>query len=385
MKNIARSLFLTAAYAAQWDILDNNFDTIILAIAFNDTKNGIVPYDDNGSGAGVKITADGGQTWTHGQVTQYTSLLMDAAFVGKSAVMGGVFDTQFSFDGGNTFNVSAGPKIVGQNCESIRGRSDDQFFGVTGETILGGGNGVGISTDGGKTLKWYNISIAQTIARYSAFPSRKVWYVAAGQFPTTETNDKTLVRELTRRVHLHVDPTTGRKSVKLQRVDTSKPIGAPPANYDWAGQILKTADGGNTWTSQFFTTDFYFNGIDCQDETNCCAVGESDAGSAPGARIYCTTDGATWKQVYFASGAEHSLLSVRSVPGSTGEWIAGGGDLPSQFNITGTFPHSTDGGKTWNVETLKKVYVTDLAIVDATHGWGTTIEEDQQSGLIIYK
>jgi hypothetical protein len=76
---------------------------------------------------------------------------------------------------------------------------------------------------------------------------------------------------------------------------------------------------------------------------------------------------------------------MRSVPGSPGEWFAAGGDLPSQFNITGTFPHSVDGGKTWNVETLKKVYITDLDIVDPTHGWGTSIEEDEQSGLVVFK
>lgn len=42
------------------------------------------------------------------------------------------------------------------------------------------------------------------------------------------------------------------------------------------GELLKTTDGGNTWKSQFFTTDFYFNGIDCEDENKCCVVGESD-------------------------------------------------------------------------------------------------------------
>jgi len=177
---------------------------------------------------------------------------------------------------------------------------------------------------------------------------------------------------------------TGQKRVKLQRTDESKPISATP-DSDWAGQILKTADGGATWKSQFFTTDFYFNGIDCEDENKCCAVGESDSGAAPGARIWCTTDGNTWTQTYNATGPIHSLLAIRSVPGSPGEWFAGGGELPSQLNITGTFPHSTDGGKTWNVEILKKLYITDLAIVDATHGWGTSLEEDEQSGLVIYK
>jgi len=384
MKSVVQSLLLgLATSAGKWDVLDNNFDTIILAVAFADTKNGIVPYDDNGSGAGVKITADGGQTWTHGTPTQFSSLLMDAAFVGKNAVIGGVFDTQYSSDGGNTFNVTKGDKLVGQNCETIHGLTDDQFFGIAGGDLRNN-NGVAISTDAGKTVKFYNVSVAQTIARYAAFPSRKVWYISAGQFPSTEHKDSSLVRELTRRVHYHRNPSSGRLSVKLQHADTISPTKTTP-NDDWAGQLLKTADGGATWTSQFFTNDFYFNGIDCEDENKCCAVGEADTGSAAGAHIYCTTDGKTWNQNYFASGKEHSLLAIRSVPGSPGEWFAGGGELVSQFNITGTFPHSTDGGKTWTLETLKKVYVTDLSIVDASHGWGSTIEEDEQSGLVIYK
>jgi len=373
---------LSVACAGTWDVLENNFDTIILAVAFADTKNGIVPYDDNGSGAGVKITSDGGQTWSHGTPTQFSSLLMDAAFVGKNAVIGGVFDTQYSADSGNTFNVSKGDKLVGQNCETIHGLTDDQFFGIAGGDFFGG-NGVAISTDAGKSVKFYNITVAQTIARYAAFPSRKVWYVSAGTFPSTENTGTTVVHEISRRVHMHVDLKTGHKSVKLQRTDASKVDTTP--NSDFNGQILKTADGGATWKSQFFTSDFYFNGIDCEDENKCCAVGESDTGAAAGSRIWCTTDGNTWNQVWNASGPIYSLLTVRSVPGSPGEWFAGGGELPSQLNITGTFPHSTDGGKTWTVETLKKVYITDLSIVDATHGWGTSLEEDEQSGLVIYK
>lgn len=308
---------------------------------------------------------------------------MDAAFVGNNVVIGGTFDTQYSTDAGNTFTVTKGDKLLGQSCETIRGLTDDKFFGIAGGDITGK-NGVGISTDGGATLKFFNISVAQTIARYGAFVDRNTWYIAAGQFPTNQSQDSTVVRELTRRVHYHMSPHTGRLRAKLQRTDETQPVKASP-NQDWAGEILKTSDGGQTWKSQYWTTEFYFNGIDCEDANKCCAVGEADQGRAPGARILCTTDGETWNQVYFAQGAIHSLLAMRSVPGSPGEWWAGGGDLPSLFNITAVFPHSTDGGKTWNLETLKGVYITDLSVVDGQHGWGTSIEEDEQSGLVIYK
>jgi hypothetical protein len=308
---------------------------------------------------------------------------MDGAYVGKNAVIGGVFDTQFSTDGGNSFNVTKGDKIVGQNCETIPSRTDNQFFGITGADIRGG-NGVAISKDAGKSVSFVNISIAQTLTRYGAFPSRTTWYISAGTFPTTEAAPgKKILHRVSSRLHYEMDLRTGRRALKLRRTSaTPKPKADIP---DWSGEILKTTDAGKTWVSQFWTTDFYFNGIDCLDETHCCAVGEADQGKAPGSRVLCTMDGKTWNQTYFASGASYSLLGMRAVPGSNGEYWAGGGNLPSQFQITGQFPHSLDGGKTWTVEELKKVYVTDLTVVDGTHAWGSTIDEDEQSGLVIYE
>jgi len=65
MKFLLRSLFLGSIHAATWDILIDNFDTIILAVAFNDTKNGIVPYMDNGAGPGVKVQSKKKESHDH--------------------------------------------------------------------------------------------------------------------------------------------------------------------------------------------------------------------------------------------------------------------------------------------------------------------------------
>jgi photosystem II stability/assembly factor-like uncharacterized protein len=383
LARLSVALAFTAADPT-WQVLVNNFDTIILAVAFADTTNGLIPYDDNGSGPGVKTTTDGGKTWSHGTPTKYSSLLMDASMVKKNAVIGGTFDTQWSDDAGTSFNVTKGDKLVGQNCETVNGLQDENFFGITGGDIRGG-NGVAISLDGGKSVKFYNITNAQTLARYGAFPTRTTWYVSAGMFPSQTSSEgpkrTRLMRRISSRLSVHADLKTGHRSVKLSKASEM----STPSNGDWSGEILKTSDAGKTWESQYFTTDFYFNAIDCQDETHCCAVGESDEGAAPGARIWCTSDGKTWKQAYFAAGKEQSLLALKHVPGKDGGWYAGGGALVSQFNITGHFPHSTDGGNTWNVETLKKVYVTDIAMVDGSHGWATTIEEDEQCGLAVWK
>lgn len=130
---------------------------------------------------------------------------MDAAAKGQNGVIGGVFDTQYTTDGGHTFNVTKGDKFVGQSCESLKDPTDDQFFGITGHDIHNG-NGVAISTNGGKTFTFKNISELNTYARYGAFPSKDVWYVSAGMFGSEGSSplpaSLELVKEISARLYL---------------------------------------------------------------------------------------------------------------------------------------------------------------------------------------
>lgn len=43
-----------------------------------------------------------------------------------------------------------------------------------------------ISTDSGRSFKHVIVPELVTDARYAAFPSDNVWYIAAGQFPSNE-------------------------------------------------------------------------------------------------------------------------------------------------------------------------------------------------------
>lgn len=93
-----------------------------------------------------------------------------------------------------------------------------------------------------------------------------------------------------------------------------------------------------------YTTAYYFNYIDCEDENKCCASAESDAGVAPGSRIWCTMDGSTWTQNYYDDSASVSLMTMKSL--GSGNWVAGG-TYPSGQDIFTTFLRSSDDGKTW--------------------------------------
>jgi photosystem II stability/assembly factor-like uncharacterized protein len=369
------SLATVATAIPSWSLDEYDFDTIILSVAFPSIQNGLVPFDDNGVGPGAKVTTDGGTSWNTVAVTQYTSLLMDCAAKGKNAIMGGVADNQYSSDSGNTWTVTSGPKIISQSAEALRDPADDQFFGWTGSTLRGE-NGVGITKDAGATATFFNISVAETLTRYGAFPSKSVWYISAGEWPQTVEQDPTVAHELTHRLRLHKD--------EYNRTRTSY-LGKTPLRSTedgWKAQILKTTDGGATFSSVFYNEgEFYFNGIDCADETHCCAVGESDTGTRPGARIWCTTDGTTWNEVYYQAGVDESMLGIRAL--SDDEWWAAGGRL-NTFDFAGAFPHSLDGGATWVNSTVMKVYGTALSFPDTAHGWASVLDRDEQSGLAKY-
>ncbi len=107
-------------------------------------------------------------------------------------------------------------------------------------------------------------------------------------------------------------PTYGKLSTKH-----AESIGA---STTYKAQIVKSSDGGNTWTSQFYSDslNLYFNGIDCYDEKHCCAAAEGDS-----VAVYCTNDGENWNQVFADPSSTLSLMAAAYV-GPEEIWIGGG-------------------------------------------------------------
>ncbi len=122
----------------------------------------------------------------------------------------------------------------------------------------------------------------------------------------------------------------------------------------WA-ELWKTSDGGNTWIKQIASDNkYYFNAIDCCDETHCIAVAEGDQESGsnePGSRIFMTSDGTTWNQVWYDNDDASSLMTCHCV--SDTEAYAGGGNIEGGRGFGGRFIHTVDGGKTWSNITAK--------------------------------
>ena len=97
-----------------------------------------------------------------------------------------------------------------------------------------------------------------------------------------------------------------------------------------AGPILKTTDGGATWTQQ--TTQSGMFAISCADATHCVAVGYSG-------QVLSTTDGAGWSPTTISNVA--ALLGV-SCASATNCFAVG---------TAGSIFATTNGGATWSPQT----------------------------------
>jgi len=323
--------------------------------------------DENGVGAVVLKTTDGGNTYRRCNHSGYAAMFLSIAFDSPTnGVVGGLgfgeqlHGIEYTTDGQN-FNWSTSVELVSvsQSVEAIKGL--DGGFGVTGEFNMS--NGVAITADKGVTWKNYNCS-TDILTRYGSFPSNTTWYISAGEWPGATLETQKEAHQLTQRIRLRRG-----KSMEVTSIDSvDESIKGPdrkllqvPAYY---AAISKTADGGKTWKTVYEDTgNFYFNGIDCPDTQNCWVVGESESDSlTPGVRILHTGDGgATWQTQLYVNDSTYSLMDVAFVNATEG-WACGG--ILTQRNFAGEFWHTSDGGKTWkNESVVQGVYGTTLSFV----------------------
>jgi len=164
---------------------------------------------------------------------------------------------------------------------------------------------------------------------------------------------------------------------------------AAPANASgYTAELWKSEDGGKTWTSLLSSEgEFYFNDIDCFDANTCVAVGEGfaqDGSTSPGARVYFTTDGKTFKLMHQGEDGS-SLLPCKAIS-ATEHW-AGGSTKAGGLTAPALTLHSTDGGQTWaNDPSASKVrgqMITSMDFVGGV-GYATTVDSLQLTGLLKY-
>lgn len=389
MKAVIFLFALVAVAAADWSIIAKNLLTTETCVAFVNEQEGFVAGDSSGAGPQILKTEDGGNTWTPRPAAFGIDILLlscDAA--DKTVVVSSIAGELYSTDDGGHFNKSKNGGLS----------QDVRFVGVDGDGgkkfATAGGHwgiqGVGLSTDGGQSFTHYNAHLF-TFARYVALPSDRVWYVAAGAFPTPPPPPP------------GPPPANGRASRKPRRPRTSvfqdengRFVTHPPRSNvgdgtGYQAQLAKTSDGGKTWTTLFAQNNtFYFNGIDCNpsNPNHCCVAAEADDGPAAGARIMCTEDGQNFNTTFTApatSGESLSLMQIRFV-NSTFAWAAGG-DLTS-VAPKAWFLSTNDGGRTWqhNTKELYGYYAFGLSVLSDSAAFAAVDDLiTQSSGVAAYK
>ena len=180
----------------------------------------------------------------------------------------------------------------------------------------------------------------------------------------------TLVKQQSSHVHLLREPSGTLRWAFVKRGHLRAALG----NTTYAAQIATTTDAGKTWSTVFSNFDaFYFNGMECASDMDCCAVAE-DAGppynnaSDVGTYIWCTVDGgATWKDTFRDMDTAASLTDIAAL--SPLEYWAVGAELGRIGPKSPSFYHTVDGGATWTQGTASADLMSTYAIaIDCVAG-----------------
>lgn len=162
----------------------------------------------------------------------------------------------------------------------------------------------------------------------------------------------------------------------------------PPTNYTYTAELWKSVDGGKTWKNLIADQgNYYFNDIHCFDETHCVAVGEgfsNDGSGSPGARVFVTSDGETFKEVHRETEDGASLMAAKMLS-ATEHW-AGGTTRVGAFTAPVLALHSKDGGQTYANEhgNVLGQMITAMDFISNQHGYATTVNALQISSLLQY-
>jgi len=370
---LALALGVSASHAAPKWTTPGIVASAIVGISADSSGTSYTAAGDNGGGAEILISSDGAQTFTPGNIsTAFMFLDTGASKTTKgSVVANGLFGGQYSSDGVN-FVPSVGAGGQGQSVESF----GDSNYGITTE------GGVLISSDNGKTFK--NIPFTGTDAnhpgRYGAFPSATTWYVSTGQWPESMAQDdesSVLVKALSEKLEVRQNKDTKEYFTKVHtefRGNANNATG-------YYGSIIKTTDGGKTWDTVYQQDGtFYFNGIDCSTEDHCIAVAEGHNVQPAGAYAFVTQDGGkTWNNTLSDMGG--SLMGSRMVSDTEG-WITGSNNGKSANGVQGTFWHTTDGGLSWDLDTIPGLAGISIDCTDSTHCFAGAVNAILQQGTV---
>jgi photosystem II stability/assembly factor-like uncharacterized protein len=158
----------------------------------------------------------------------------------------------------------------------------------------------------------------------------------------------------------------------------------------YTGTIIKTTDGGATWIAQPAGMAETLRNVQFLDANTGWAVGEN------GALLHTTDGGAHWARQTAASTDDfRGVAFVSATQGWATSFHATHYDSSGEAdNWQGSVWHTTDGGATWQAQTVPSgaSLLNRIKFIDAQHGWAVGIKymgDDQygypQHAGIVYR
>jgi len=374
-------LFVTFSIAQnEWTIVHKRIATIATGLTFFNENDGVIAATDDGSGTTVLQTTDGGLNFTRQNATERDSfMILDLSMADPD---NGVFSglglfrfacsayTEDGFDWIETDDRHLFCEF--QDVQAINKR-DYVLIGSWAKLTDAQGNGIQISTDGGKRFHDYNWNQG-TYARYGSFLSSTLGFVSGGVWPETSASKmkSRLMKE--RRI-------TERISIIDDRFYIHTPQHTAEEIPGYQAVIAKFDNG--KWTTLYNSTgSIYFNGIWAADENNiwAAAEGQNVTTNATAAYVlYSGNGGQTWEtQLYVEEG---SMINVQFL-NSTYGWAIGGQSISGK--LYGAYFLTTDGGQTWTTFDVKDVYPFNISVVNENLAFSVAFAPGSSSDLLKY-
>ena len=159
-----------------------------------------------------------------------------------------------------------------------------------------------------------------------------------------------------------------------------------PSEFGGIGAlILKSTDGGDTWTQ--YVNDYWnrLTGVHFVDENNGWIVGGLSSGNPP---IILRTQnaGATWSEQSHPISDEGTFFDIEFVSTTHG-WIAGGHNAFPVEESDRFILQTTDGGNTWNKVAFdfgNGLPFLSVSFVDTMNGWAVGRDTEDETNDSYY-